>query len=74
METWVYKALNKATRLHQADKIRTLGPLSLALSNITSGHCEKKRSIDSETITMYTSVYKGLQLDDKTVQKYIDKK
>ena len=46
MESYVYSALNTATRDHHKDKIQTLGPLAKALEEVVSYANEERDAKD----------------------------
>ena len=66
METFIYFALNEATRNFDKTKIATLGPFALALGRIIwgaenkSGRNKDKNAITGEEIT---TLYKGMKLN-----------
>ena len=74
METFVYAALNSASRDHDKTKIFTLGPLSRALDAIVCD-AEKNRPVDSESLatSSFTDLYRGLTLPASVIKQYQDK-
>ena len=71
METFIYSAVNSATRDHDESKIQSLGPLACALAIILS-FGEKRRPIDSESLPRdkFTDLYRGLNLPADVIQQY----
>ena len=71
METFVYSALNTATRTQDESKVLTLGPLAQALTQILMG-AEQHRASDPESFVpgTYTSLYRGLKLTKDQVGEY----
>jgi len=75
METFVYSALNTATRTQDETKVLTLGPLAQALTQILMG-AEQHRKADPESFVpnTYTSLYRGLKLTKEQIREYLNLK
>ena len=48
MESFVYSALNTATRDHHEDKVQTLGPLAWALGTVVNRANSERQDKDCE--------------------------
>ena len=65
METFIYFALNCATRNQDKSKIPTLGPFAIALGRIIWGAENRKERLEDKsamTNEKPTNLYKGMKL------------